>query len=177
MTVSSTGNTSLDALTNSYNSTDKAKAEKEDALGTDAFLKMLVAQLQNQDPLNPMDGTDFSAQLAQFSQLEQLMNLNTSMDDLAKSFTTDSDKDLVSYIGKQVTGEIESMEVKNGEVSGGFFSLSGNAEIMVSITDASGNTVKNMSLGTKGPGAHLIEWDGTDEIGRASCRERVFRAV
>ena len=147
MTVSSTGNTSLDALTNSYNSTDKAKAEKEDALGTDAFLKMLVAQLQNQDPLNPMDGTDFSAQLAQFSQLEQLMNLNTSMDDLAKSFTTDSDKDLVSYIGKQVTGEIESMEVKNGEVSGGFFSLSGNAEIMVSITDASGNTVKNMSLG------------------------------
>ncbi len=167
MTVTSSGNVSLDALTNSYQSNEKSKAEKEDALGTDAFLKMLVAQLQNQDPLNPMDGTDFSAQLAQFSQLEQLMNLNTSMDSLANSFSTDSEKDLVSYIGKQVTGKIESMEVKNGDVSGGFFSLSGAAEIMVSITDESGKTVKNLSLGTKESGSHLIKWDGTDADGKA----------
>ena len=117
MTVTSSGNVSLDALTNSYQSNEKSKAEKEDALGTDAFLKMLVAQLQNQDPLNPMDGTDFSAQLAQFSQLEQLMNLNTSMDSLANSFSTDSEKDLVADSGKQVTGKSEYREVKNGDVS------------------------------------------------------------
>ena len=167
MAITSTGNASLDALSNSYKSNEKSKAEREDALGTDAFLKMLVAQLQNQDPLSPMDGTDFSAQLAQFSQLEQLMNLNDSMDTLASSFSTQSEKDLVSYIGKQITGKIESMEVKNGEVTGGFFSLSGTAEIMVSITDASGKTVNNLSLGTKGAGAHLIEWSGTDSDGKA----------
>ena len=83
MTISSTGNSSLDKITGSYQSSDTEKTSKEDALGRDAFLTMLVAQLQNQDPLNPMDGTDFSAQLAQFSQLEQLINLNDSMDNLA----------------------------------------------------------------------------------------------
>lgn len=165
MSVSSTGNASLDALTSSYKSDDKEKAAKQDALGTDAFLTMLVAQLQNQDPLNPMDGTDFSAQLAQFSQLEQLMNLNDSMDSLAKSFATDPEKELVSYIGKQVTGKIESMEVKEGQVTGGFFSLSETSDVMVTITDVSGKTVRNFSQGTKGAGAHLISWDGTDANG------------
>ena len=85
MTVSSTGNSSLDSITSSYQSTETEKSETADALGKDDFLTMLVAQLENQDPLNPMDGTDFSAQLAQFSQLEQLMNLNTSMETLASS--------------------------------------------------------------------------------------------
>ena len=167
MAVTSTGNSSLDALSNSYKSNDKGKTEKEDALGRETFLAMLVAQLQNQDPLNPMDGTDFSAQLAQFSQLEQLMNLNESMDSLASSFSTDSEKDLVSYIGKQVTGKIESMAVKEGQVTGGFFSLSKTANVMVTITDASGKTIKKLSQGTKGSGAHLIKWDGTDTDGKA----------
>jgi len=80
MTVSSTNNSALENISSSYQSNEKNKTEKEDALGRDTFLTMLVAQLQNQDPLNPMDGTDFSAQLAQFSQLEQLINLNESME-------------------------------------------------------------------------------------------------
>jgi flagellar basal-body rod modification protein FlgD len=167
MTISSSGNSSLDALSNSYQSTQGDKTQKEDALGRDTFLTMLVAQLQNQDPLNPMEGSDFSAQLAQFSQLEQLMSLNESMDNLAGSFSNDSEKDLVSYIGKQVTGRVESMDVKEGQVSGGFFSLSETAEVMVAITDASGKTVKTLSQGTKGSGTHLIEWDGTDTEGNA----------
>jgi flagellar basal-body rod modification protein FlgD len=167
MAITSTGNASLDALTNSYQTNDNEKAEREDALGTDAFLTMLVAQLQNQDPLNPMDGTDFSAQLAQFSQLEQLMNLNDSMDSLAGSFSTGSEKDLMSYLGKQVSGNVDSMQVENGAVSGGFFNLYQNADVIINITDASGETIKTLHEGTQASGAHLVEWDGTDEDGKA----------
>jgi len=167
MAITSTGNASLDALSSSYQTKDTEKAARADALGTDAFLTMLVAQLQNQDPLNPMDGTDFSAQLAQFSQLEQLMNLNTSMDSLAKSFSTDSEKDLMSYLGKQVSGNVDSMQVENGAVSGGFFNLSQNADVIINITDASGETIKTLHEGTQTGGVHLVEWDGTDDEGNA----------
>lgn len=80
MAINATGNSSLDALSSSYKST--VTENDEDVLGRDAFLTMLVAQLKNQDPLNPMEGSDFSAQLAQFSQLEQLMSLNDTMEAL-----------------------------------------------------------------------------------------------
>lgn len=167
MAITSTGNASLDALTNSYKTTDDDKAAREEALGTDAFLTMLVAQLQNQDPLNPMDGTDFSAQLAQFSQLEQLMNLNDSMDSLASSFSTGSERDLMSYLGKQVSGNVDSMQVENGAVSGGFFNLPQNADVIINITDDAGKTIKTLHEGTQASGAHLVEWDGTDDDGNA----------
>ncbi|MCP3941208.1 MAG: flagellar hook capping protein [Desulfobacteraceae bacterium] len=167
MTISSTGNASIDSIRDAYKSEADKAGETSDALGKDDFLTMLVAQLENQDPLNPMDGTDFSAQLAQFSQLEQLMNLNASMTTLASSFSTESQKDMMSYIGKQVSGNVDSMQVENGGVSGGFFSLAQNADIIVNISDSSGKTIKTLYQGGKPPGAHLIEWDGTDADGDA----------
>ncbi|MCG8641011.1 MAG: flagellar hook capping protein [Desulfobacterales bacterium] len=162
MSVSSTGNRSLDHITSSYQSNDKEEAEKNDALGQDAFLTMLVAQLQNQDPLNPMDGTDFSAQLAEFSQLEQLMNLNETMESLTSTLSENSDEDAVSYIGKQITGNVDVMNVEEGTVSGGFYNLSQPADVMINITDANGNTVKTLYPGQMSAGSHLIKWDGTD---------------
>lgn len=167
MAVSSTGNASLDTITASYQSNDNKKTEKEDALGRDTFLTMLVAQLQNQDPLNPMDGTDFSAQLAQFSQLEQLINLNDSMTNMAKAFTDNSEGDVVNLVGKQVTGNVDVMNVDEGTVSGGFYNLSQPAEVMITITDASGKTVKTLHEGQQTTGSHLISWDGTDNSGTA----------
>jgi len=167
MTISSTGNSSLDKISSSYQSSDTEKTKKDDALGRDAFLTMLVAQLENQDPLNPMDGTDFSAQLAQFSQLEQLINLNDSMDSLAASSGKNSEGDAMTYIGKQVTGNVDTMTVDEGAVSGGFYSLSKAADVMISIADADGKTIKTLYPGQQATGSHLISWNGTDNNGKA----------
>ncbi len=167
MSTISTGNASLDNLANSYQSTEQGRTEKQDDLGRETFLKMMVAQLQNQDPLNPMDGTDFSAQLAQFSQLEQLINLNDTMDNLASSFNQESEGDILGYIGKQVTGNVDIMNVDQGTVSGGFYNLSQPADVMISVTDADGRTVKTLFDGQKQAGSHVIAWDGTDNAGNA----------
>jgi len=167
MSVSSTGNNPLESITNSYQSNAQEKSEKSDALGQDAFLKMLVAQLQNQDPLNPMDGTDFSAQLAQFSQLEQLINLNDSMDGLASEFSQGSEGDVVEYLGKQVTGNVDMMNVDEGTVSGGFYNLSQPSDVMITITDSDGKTIKTIYDGQQDAGSRLISWDGTDNNGDA----------
>ena len=167
MAITSTGNSSLDQITNSYQSNEKEKTQKEDALGQDAFLKMLVAQLQNQDPLNPMEGSDFSAQLAQFSQLEQLISLNDTMESLSRSFGQDSEGDVLGYIGKQVTGDVDVMNVDKGIVSGGFYNLAQPSDIMVTITDTDGKTVKTLFEGQQDTGSHIISWDGTDKSGKA----------
>ncbi len=167
MTVSSTGSSSLDKITGSYQPTDTSKKEESDVLGRDAFLTMLVAQLQNQDPLNPMDGTDFSAQLAQFSQLEQLINLNTTMEDMASALTRGGDKDAVAYIGKQVTGNVNTMNVDDGTVSGGFYNLSGAADVKITVTDEDGKIVKTLYEGQQNAGSHIVSWDGTDNNGAA----------
>jgi flagellar basal-body rod modification protein FlgD len=167
MAVSSTANSSLENIRSSYQSSEPEKKKKNDELGRDTFLTMLVAQLQNQDPLNPMEGTDFSAQLAQFSQLEQLIGLNDSMDAFTASFTEQSQGDVTGYIGKQVTGNVETMQVNQGTVSGGFYNLERPADIMVTITDENGKTVKTLYEGQKESGSHIIKWDGMDSAGKA----------
>jgi flagellar basal-body rod modification protein FlgD len=167
MSVISTGNSSLDQITSSYQSNEKEKTEKSDALGQDAFLTMLVAELQNQDPLDPMEGSDFSAQLAQFSQLEQLINLNDSMDSFVESVNKNSEGDAVGYIGRQVTGNVDVMNVDQGTVSGGFYNLAQPADIMITVTDADGKTVKTLYEGQQESGSHIISWDGTDNSGKA----------
>ena len=167
MTITSARDSSLNSITGAYQSSDIEKQAKEDAIGKDAFLTMLIAELENQDPLNPMEGTEFSAQLAQFSQLEQLINLNDSMEGLAQAYTDNSEKDVVGYIGKQVTGDVDSINVTMGTVSGGFYSLDKPADIMVTITDSSGQTIKTMYEGQQPAGSQLISWDGTDKNGVA----------
>jgi len=167
MTITATGNSSLDHINISYQSSEQEKSQKSDALGQDAFLTMLVAQLQNQDPLNPMEGSEFSAQLAQFSQLEQLINLNDSMDSFAKAFTEGSEGDAVDYLGKQVTGNVDFMNVQEGTVSGGFYNLGQPADVMITITDTNGKTVKTLYEGQQNSGSHVISWDGTDNSGKA----------
>lgn len=167
MAVTSTQESAINQISSSYQSTEQEKTSQEEALGREAFLTMLVAQLENQDPLNPMDGTDFSAQLAQFSQLEQLMNLNESMDALSGSFAEKSEDSVMQYLGKQVTGNVDTMNVDEGTVSGGFYSLTQPSDVMISITDADGNTVKTLYDGQQNAGSHLISWDGTDNNGDA----------
>ncbi|MBU8911758.1 MAG: flagellar hook assembly protein FlgD, partial [Desulfobacterales bacterium] len=72
-------------------------------MGKDDFLKMMIAQLQHQDPLNPLDGTDFTAQLAQFSSLEQLSNMNTQLETLGLYQSSLNNAQSISLIGKEIT--------------------------------------------------------------------------
>ncbi len=163
MTISS--NSSINSISANYESYDSKTQEADDALGRDAFLTMMVAQLQNQDPLNPMEASEFSSQLAQFSQLEQLLNLNETMTSMKDAFEDKSEGDVTSYIGKEVVGDVDSMSVKSGSASAGFYNLPGPGEVRVEVYDSSGNIVKAMFLGQKEAGSHTIQWDGTDYNG------------
>ncbi|MEA2060964.1 MAG: FlgD immunoglobulin-like domain containing protein [Thermodesulfobacteriota bacterium] len=164
MTIQASGNSSLEALSSSYQA--RKTEEKEDTLGRQDFLTMLVTQLEHQDPLNPMEGSDFSAQLAQFSSLEQLMNLNKTMETMASAFQSgSSESDLGSMIGREVTGEVDAVEVADGEFFGGDYTISEPGDVMVQISDASGNVIRSLFPGQKSAGSYNINWDGTDNNG------------
>jgi flagellar basal-body rod modification protein FlgD len=166
MPVTSTGNAGLDNIVSSYKPKEDETAKQNDALGRDAFLTMLVAQLKNQDPLNPMDGTDFSSQLAQFSQLEQLMTLNQSVENMAQGSGAESSDNIMDFIGKEVSGQVDTISVTGGEATGGYFNLDKAAEVKVTVTDVDGNPVRTFDLGQQAKGGHSISWDGKDSSGK-----------
>lgn len=163
MAIDAAGNTILNQISSSY--TVKDTEEEEDYLGRQDFLTMLVAQLENQDPLNPMEGSDFSAQLAQFSSLEQLINLNDSMESLAETMVNSTATDGTDYIGKQVTGDANSIEVSDGAVSTGYYNLDESADVMVVIYNSDGDAVKTLYPGQQDEGTHSVTWSGTDDNG------------
>lgn len=104
-----TGNTITGASAGSSTST-ATSTESVGALGKDEFFKMLIAQLKNQDPLNPQDGAEFSAQLAQFTSLEQLTNLNKTLEAQGASYSALLNLQSVSMIGKEVEASIVDKE-------------------------------------------------------------------
>ena len=143
--------------------------DADDAIGKDAFLTMMVAQLKNQDPLSPMEGTDFTAQLAQFSSLEQQLTTNTTLTGILNTLQSSSEQtNLFNYIGRNITSEGNPVTVEDGEVvSGGAFNLGETATIDVVVYDNEGKAVRVLSSGpeTLAKGSYNIEWDGKDENG------------
>jgi len=145
--------------------TDKAADKKKKTLGQDDFLTLLVAQLQNQDPLNPSDPTEFTAQLANYSQLEQLFNLNDSMDKLAASQNNSERLSALSMIGKQVLVEGSKFSLGEDSAQIGYRVDGTAAEIQLHIQDSTGQRVATLHPTELTAGNHFITWQGVDENG------------
>jgi len=141
----------------------------EAALGQEQFLNLLIEQLKNQDPLNPMDSTDFTAQLAQFSSLEQLFDVNKNLAAMQDYSATTNRPSALSMIGKQVTfagsGTVTLAEGDNDVLLK--FDLADNAnQTTVTITDETGQEVARLDLGYQDAGSQQISWDGLDANGQ-----------
>ncbi len=146
-------------------STDAA-SESRSKLGRDDFLKIFLTQLQYQDPLNPMEGTEFTAQLAQFSSLEQLFNVNENLSKIKSVQDSESRFQALGLIGKEIKAQGDSLSLKEGASATGAFDIQETAECTVIIEDQSGNVVRKIPLGQLDPGHHIFAWDGMDEAGR-----------
>src|SRR5512143_1369392 len=104
---------SISAATGTSASSTIAAASK--AMGKDAFLKLLITQLQHQDPLNPADSTEFTSQLAQFSSLEQLSNVNDNLTTLKLYQASINNAQAVSFIGKDIVAKGKTLQVTSGQ--------------------------------------------------------------
>lgn len=132
-------------------------------LGRDDFLNLLVTQLQYQDPLNPMDSTDFTAQLAQFSSLEQLTNMNDQLQVLTDTQSALRNAQAVAYIGETVLCEGNGTQIADGRPQPLHVHLAAPAaDVFVSIYDDTGALRASTTAGAMAAGRGSIDWPGTD---------------
>lgn len=144
-----------------------AQRSPNEAMGKDAFLQLLVTQLENQDPLNPTENTEFVAQLAQFSSLEGIHNLNATMDGMAEGISSLQGFSTSGLIGRVVKAQTSQVEFDGTNAMNLGYTLSGDAANMhLSVYDPSGKVVRTIELGTKKAGSHEISWDGKDKNGK-----------
>jgi flagellar basal-body rod modification protein FlgD len=136
------------------------------SMGKDDFLTLLITQLQNQDPLNPADSTEYTAQLAQFSSLEQLSNVNANLEYLQLYQASINNAQAVSFIGKEIIALGNDVQVTDGQAENCHFELSGEAAgVTVNIYDSAGNLVRALEQGAMDAGRQTVIWDGTDQNG------------
>ncbi|NDY70496.1 flagellar hook capping protein [Desulfobacter hydrogenophilus] len=163
----------LSSMVNSYEAYDAETTSTSDtgsatSLGNEEFLTLLVAQLENQNPLDPADTEQFTDQLAQFSQVEQLININDKLDEMAGDVEdSENDIDANSFVGLTVTATVTSMTIDSGSVTPGFYEVDEPAEVMVYVYDSDGTKVATLSQGEVEAGSYLISWDGTDDAGNS----------
>ncbi len=144
----------------------KSTVTDSPVLGKDDFLHLLITQLQNQDPLNPAESTEFTAQLAQFSSLEQLSNVNDNLVQLQNLETSTNNSQAVSLLGKEITANGNYLKLANGTPTDCEFRLDREADtVVVNIYDHTNEFVKTFEGENLSAGQHTLIWDGTDRNG------------
>ena len=141
-------------------------ADEDSSLGKDDFLKLLIAQLSAQDPLDPMGAQDFSAQLAQFSGLEQMTNVNSNLEILQKLQTASQNTSSLNLIGKTVEsyGNAFNHSANSSETLS--YSLASDAvSVRIDMFDSTGSQVDMIRLDNQGQGKNTASWDGFDKHG------------
>lgn len=141
----------------------EADSGASDIVGKDEFLKLLVTQMQHQDPLNPQDPTEYTAQLAQFSNLEQLISINDGMTNLADLQTANARVAASGFIGHEAWVAGDNLRVEGGEASTVRFDLpSDSASTSLSIYNSSGALVDVVDLGAYAAGSNEVQWAAVD---------------
>lgn len=144
----------------------QAPKSQDTALGKDDFLILLVAQLENQDPLNPADATEFTSQLAQFSQLEQLSNMNEKLDSFSSMAGQVERQSALGLIGGEVVVQTSEFEVNGGSQTLGYRMDATADQVNLYVLDSSGYNVATLPINGTDPGEYFIDWDGTGDNGQ-----------
>ncbi|MBU4610504.1 flagellar hook assembly protein FlgD [Achromobacter sp. GG226] len=161
MTTVNTSNSLTGALGAAAGSSNSFAAETEDR-----FLTLLVTQLKNQDPLNPMENAELTSQLAQLSTVNGITQLNNTLLALSGQMDISQSLQATSLIGKEVLVPGDKIAVGNGVVTPlGVDVVSPAANVTVSIVDGAGVPVRKIDLGAQPVGVTSVPWDGKNDLG------------
>ena len=157
----------IDNITGTTTAQQNTVTAGKATLGKDDFLKLMITQLKNQDPLSPSDSSQYAAQLAQFSSLEQLQNINTSL-----GTSINANYQLTQSINNTMTAALIGKEVKlsgnqihynnDTSISLGYNLPAEASSVTVKVMDKDGNIVKTIANGDKTSGDHKLSWDFSD---------------
>ncbi len=142
----------------------------------DTFLTMLTAQLKHQDPLSPMDSTEFTNQLVQFAQVEQQINGNDHLEELLKLQRNDLLSQAVSYIGSSIKAESDQLALQDANADFTYLLPEKAETLTMRILDASGMEVRTVEMTSVQAGEHVAAWDGTAN-GGAQLADGAYKVI
>ena len=164
--------------TYSGTSTSSTNESSYSSLGKDDFLMLLVTQMNNQNPLDPQDNSAFVAQLAQFSTLEGITTLNSSVNAITGNYKSSQALQASSLVGRSVIVQTGTTQVDTSKSMTGSVTVPSSVNsVTVTVTDKDGNTVKTIDMGSQKAGNASFVWDGTKTDGtKADPGNYTFKA-
>lgn len=154
------------AAIDQYQFDPKEKATIDKELGQEEFLELMMAQLKNQDPMKPMDNGEFLGQMAQFSTVSGIEDMQKSLASLTETYATSQTLQSTQLVGQEVLIEDSRMELNTDESVNGSFELEASSgDVKLDIMDAAGAVVQQIGLGAFGAGRHAFVWDGKTSQG------------
>ena len=142
-----------------------AAARNSAADTSERFLKMLVAQLKNQDPLNPLDNAQVTSQMAQISTVEGISRLNATLAGMSASSGAAQSLQAANLVGRQVMTGGSTLMLADGVARGGYQLEGGADAVTLTVRSASGVVVHRAELGAQNAGLHAFQWDGMSDAG------------
>ncbi|MDH5540724.1 MAG: flagellar hook assembly protein FlgD [Rhizobacter sp.] len=150
-----------------------AVAAKDDPGSADRFLKLLVAQMQNQDPLNPMDNAQVTSQMAQINTVSGIEKLNTTVQSLSGQFVQMQALQGAALVGRDVIVPGNELSIRDGFGQGGFELTSPADQVKVEVLSPAGQVVDTLNLGAAGIGRHGFNWPANGADANAGLRFRI----
>jgi flagellar basal-body rod modification protein FlgD len=145
----------------------KVRAVGNNQLDKDAFLKLMLAQMKHQDPSNPMQSHEMAAQLAQFTSLEQLNNIHTTLESIKNAQAPNTNYQALSFIGKRISSDSSKVMRAAGDTEHSLnFQLLGAAtDVKITVKDAAGNAIRKLDMGAMKKGENAVKWNGLNDDG------------
>ena len=151
-----------------YRVQQNSTAAGNNDLGKNEFMDLMIAQLKNQNPLEPQDNGEFISQLAQFSSLEEMQGLSQSVDDVASQFRSTQALQASAMVGRTVLAPSEvGILGAEGEITGTVEVPASTGGLRISIESQNGERVRQIDMGASQAGVASFKWDGTDGNGNA----------
>jgi flagellar basal-body rod modification protein FlgD len=163
MTIQSTATS---AVPTSAQTTSTVPANPSGDMGVDTFMKLLVAELKNQDPNQPMDAREMVTQLSQLTGVEKLSDMDQKLTDLSTANTAANSVQSAGLIGKTVSADAHNLNLSSGKNPTGNYQVQGAANsVKVQISDSAGKLIRTVTGGAQSPGPRSFLWDGKDDVG------------
>ena len=154
-------------------SSSPATTAANDAGSQDRFLKLLITQIQNQDPLSPMDNAQVTSQIAQINTVSGIQQLNTTVQGLTGQFTQLQALQSANLVGRDVVVPGNVLDIDGGVGQGGFELSSPANAVKVDVLSPSGQVISSLALGALGSGSHSFNWPAGTATNDSGLRFRV----
>ncbi|MEM5439647.1 flagellar hook assembly protein FlgD [Paraburkholderia diazotrophica] len=173
-TIGNNGTTVSQTLLDTMNGTNSASSSSGASSATsgsnlqNTFLQLLIAQMKNQDPTNPMDSSQMTSQLAEINTVTGIQQLNTSLTSLASQLTTNQQTQAANLISSTVLAPGDNFSVASGKATGFGVTLASDAtDVQITVKNSAGQVVNTIDLGKQSAGTIPIGWTPVDKSGNA----------